>query len=158
MDRGEWQATVHEVARVGHDLVTKPLTTKFDDYSTILFSVFIILCFKCLQFGLKKSCEQQTSLLCHLRNDDQLSEWLRPQWVAPGFLLIFSLQYFFPVSSWILVCKPWGRGRKCIFIEVRSQTRCTEILDSISHFLQKQMAPKVWWVSPVCFFFFFLPN
>lgn len=113
------------------------------------------LCFKCLQFGLKKSCEQQTSLLCHLRNDDQLSEWLRPQWVAPGFLLIFSLQYFFPVSSWILVCKPWGRGRKCIFIEVRSQTRCTEILDSISHFLQKQMAPKVWWVSPVCFFFFF---
>ena len=50
MDRGEWQATVHEVARVGHDLVTKPLTTKFDDYSTILFSVFIILCFKCLQF------------------------------------------------------------------------------------------------------------
>lgn len=115
------------------------------------------LCFKCLQFGLKKSCEQQTSLLCHLRNDDQLSEWLRPQWVAPGFLLIFSLQYFFPVSSWILVCKPWGRGRKCIFIEVRSQTRCTEILDSISHFLQKQMAPKVWWVSPVCFFFFFFP-
>ena len=24
MDRGAWQATVHAVARVGHDLVTKP--------------------------------------------------------------------------------------------------------------------------------------
>ena len=24
MDRGAWQATVHEVARIGHDLVTKP--------------------------------------------------------------------------------------------------------------------------------------
>ena len=24
MDRGVWQAAVHEVARVGHDLVTKP--------------------------------------------------------------------------------------------------------------------------------------
>ena len=24
MDRGAWQATVHEVARVGHDLPTKP--------------------------------------------------------------------------------------------------------------------------------------
>ena len=24
MDRGTWQATVHGVARVGHDLATKP--------------------------------------------------------------------------------------------------------------------------------------
>ena len=24
MDRGAWQTTVHGVARVGHDLVTKP--------------------------------------------------------------------------------------------------------------------------------------
>ena len=24
MDRGAWQAAVHEVARVGHDLATKP--------------------------------------------------------------------------------------------------------------------------------------
>ena len=24
MDRGDWQATAHGVARVGHDLVTKP--------------------------------------------------------------------------------------------------------------------------------------
>ena len=24
MDRGAWQATEHEIARVGHDLVTKP--------------------------------------------------------------------------------------------------------------------------------------
>ena len=30
MDRGAWQATVHGVARVGHDLVTKPpRTNKF---------------------------------------------------------------------------------------------------------------------------------
>ena len=26
MDRGSWQAIVHGVSRVGHDLVTKPLT------------------------------------------------------------------------------------------------------------------------------------
>ena len=24
MDRGAWQATVHEVTRIGHDLATKP--------------------------------------------------------------------------------------------------------------------------------------
>ena len=24
MDRGAWQATVHRIARVGHDLATKP--------------------------------------------------------------------------------------------------------------------------------------
>ena len=28
MDRGAWQATVHGVARVGHDLVTKPSNSK----------------------------------------------------------------------------------------------------------------------------------
>ena len=27
MDRGAWQATVHEVARVKHDLATKPATS-----------------------------------------------------------------------------------------------------------------------------------
>jgi len=27
MDRGAWEATVHRVARVGHDLATKPPTT-----------------------------------------------------------------------------------------------------------------------------------
>ena len=29
MDRGAWQATVHEVVRVGHDLATKPPPTCF---------------------------------------------------------------------------------------------------------------------------------
>ena len=29
MDRGAWQATVHGVARVGHDLATKPLPLAF---------------------------------------------------------------------------------------------------------------------------------
>ena len=28
MDRGAWQATVHGVARVGHDLVTRPCIYK----------------------------------------------------------------------------------------------------------------------------------
>ena len=28
MDRGDWQATVHGVTRVGHNLVTKPTTIK----------------------------------------------------------------------------------------------------------------------------------
>ena len=29
MDRGAWQATVHGVARVGHDLATKPPSPRF---------------------------------------------------------------------------------------------------------------------------------
>ena len=31
MDRGAWQATVHGVARVGHDWVTKPPTPYIED-------------------------------------------------------------------------------------------------------------------------------
>ena len=30
MDRGAWQATVHGIARVGHDLATKPLPLIYD--------------------------------------------------------------------------------------------------------------------------------
>ena len=37
MDRGAWQAIVHGVARVGHDLATKPPTTAF--YNYIVFSL-----------------------------------------------------------------------------------------------------------------------
>ena len=33
MDRGAWRATVHEIARVGHDLVTKPLNQ--DNFSSL---------------------------------------------------------------------------------------------------------------------------
>ena len=32
-DRGAWQATVHEVARVGHDLVTKPSPPPFKSFA-----------------------------------------------------------------------------------------------------------------------------
>ena len=32
MDRGAWQATVHRVARVGHDLVTKERQRERDTY------------------------------------------------------------------------------------------------------------------------------
>ena len=35
MDRGAWQATVHGVTRVGHDLATKPLPTN-STHSNIL--------------------------------------------------------------------------------------------------------------------------
>ena len=31
MDRGAWQAVVHGVARVGHDLATKPLPYREND-------------------------------------------------------------------------------------------------------------------------------
>ena len=30
MDRGAWQATVHGITRVGHDLATKPLPPIYD--------------------------------------------------------------------------------------------------------------------------------
>ena len=37
-DRGAWQATVHRVSRVGHDLVTKPpTTTNINYYISFLF-------------------------------------------------------------------------------------------------------------------------
>ena len=49
MDRGAWQATVHGVARVRHDLATKPPTTRFYLHCTdslILLLVHLIsLCF-----------------------------------------------------------------------------------------------------------------
>ena len=35
MDRGVWQATVHGVARVGHDLATKPPPPLLDDVSSM---------------------------------------------------------------------------------------------------------------------------
>ena len=34
MDRGSWQATVHRVARVGHDLATKPHEPEVDPHQT----------------------------------------------------------------------------------------------------------------------------
>ena len=37
MDRGAWQATVHGVARDGHDLATKPTTTNINYYISFLF-------------------------------------------------------------------------------------------------------------------------
>ena len=41
MDRGAWQATVHEVARVGHNLVTKPTPyTRNHIICGLLFSAF----------------------------------------------------------------------------------------------------------------------
>ena len=35
MDRGAWRATVHGVARVGHDLVTKPPPTTHNTKSNL---------------------------------------------------------------------------------------------------------------------------
>ena len=48
MDRGAWQATVHGVARVGHDLTTKPPPhielIQFIEYFIIrLFNLFIYM-------------------------------------------------------------------------------------------------------------------
>ena len=44
MDRGAWQATPLGVARVGHDLVTKPLPppVKFIKFQNLKKSVFVI--------------------------------------------------------------------------------------------------------------------
>ena len=36
MDRGAWQATVHGVARVGHDLATKPPPPSYCIFSVLL--------------------------------------------------------------------------------------------------------------------------
>ena len=35
MDRGAWQATVHGVTRVGHDLATKPPPPPNSDYQSM---------------------------------------------------------------------------------------------------------------------------
>ena len=40
MDRGAWQATVHGLARVGHDLATKPHITTL----ALSFSSYISVC------------------------------------------------------------------------------------------------------------------
>ena len=39
MDRGDWQAIVHGVARVGHDLATKPLPQQVTEMDKILKKV-----------------------------------------------------------------------------------------------------------------------
>ena len=39
MDRGAWQTTVHGVARVGHDLVTKPPPAGRKDRMTVPIEV-----------------------------------------------------------------------------------------------------------------------
>ena len=41
MDRGAWQATIHGVARVGHDLATKP--TKVIHTLNKIFLVYIVV-------------------------------------------------------------------------------------------------------------------
>ena len=44
MDRGAWLAAVHGVARVGHDLVTKPTISLFTfclDTSLSIFTVYV---------------------------------------------------------------------------------------------------------------------
>ena len=40
MDRGAWQATVHGVARVGHDLVTKPPNIEGGELQLLLLFQF----------------------------------------------------------------------------------------------------------------------
>ena len=40
MDRGTWQATVHGVARVRHDLVTKPTYIIYKQYMCLLLNTY----------------------------------------------------------------------------------------------------------------------
>jgi len=42
MDRGAWQATIHGVARVGHDLATKPPSLEMKYYGLKLLILYII--------------------------------------------------------------------------------------------------------------------
>ena len=47
MDRGVWRATVHGIARVGHNLVTKPPPSLQDrELENVLKTVKIITIFK----------------------------------------------------------------------------------------------------------------
>ena len=42
MDRGAWQATVHGVARMGYDLVTKPPPYSLTTVLAILFTIYLL--------------------------------------------------------------------------------------------------------------------
>ena len=42
MDRGAWQATVHGVARVGHDLVTNPPPPSMSSHGLIAHFFFML--------------------------------------------------------------------------------------------------------------------
>ena len=57
MDKGAWQATVHGVIRVGHDLVTKPTNHKQINFLTLLLwklgKVECQLCFQARALMLK---------------------------------------------------------------------------------------------------------
>ena len=43
MDRGAWQAAVHGVARVGHDLATKPPPSRFTQWSVSVSRVWLFV-------------------------------------------------------------------------------------------------------------------
>ena len=55
MDRGAWRASVHGVARVGHDLVSKPPILR------LFIDPFIILC---LFIDLSVYIERKTGCFC----------------------------------------------------------------------------------------------
>ena len=48
MDRGAWQATVHEITRLGHDLVTK--SHQIVDIYNVLPDLWFNVRFYCFEF------------------------------------------------------------------------------------------------------------
>ena len=45
MDRGAWQVTVHGIARVGHNLVTKPsMTNDIENLFMCLLAIYVYMC------------------------------------------------------------------------------------------------------------------
>ena len=98
MDRGVWQATVHGVARVRHDLVTKPPNTERGELQFLLLFWFwwsqIIV--RIPYRGFKR-------LVLLQKCSNTTLSWIN------GFLKIVSLQCD-PV--FILKCTPGKTGRK----------------------------------------------
>ena len=66
MDRGAWQATVHGVARVGHDLVTKP--TPSGSYTQLFLS------FTGFRFSREKGLNLQNLLRTRLCNGEDVPQ------------------------------------------------------------------------------------
>ena len=68
MDRGAWQAIVHEVTRVGHDLVTKPpppQSNKFLSSANRAFSmIYYMLCHKTSLSTLIKNQIKESNFQC----------------------------------------------------------------------------------------------
>ena len=83
MDRGAWRATVHGVARVGHDLATKPPSPCYQKAS---FVAQLVKDFPAMQETQIPSLDQEDPLEKEMATHSSILAWRIPWTEEPGGL------------------------------------------------------------------------